>query len=493
MKRKVSPPQKRQVSTARQPWLRTAIYSFMTLTVTVIVALLLLIVLGYSFNQKDGKLEQGGLLQFQSIPTGATVTLDEMKLSALTNTKATADSGSHFASFDKDNYRTWQKAITVVPGQIGWLSYARLIPKTITPQTLHSFTTLTGALSTNSRNYMILHEEADKPEFTLVNIQGDTVRYDALVLPTTVFTAPAAGKTQSFTLDGWSDNDDAILVRHTYDDTKTEWILLDRSSPEKSININATYGINPLTVQFAGGGSKLLFVQTDDIVRRINLNDQTLSRPLATRVANFTIYDDKTIVFVTSADEKAQRSVGYAATDIDQPVTIATYPADGLPLYAGITNYFSQKYVAVMHGQTLTIHAGALPTADNKGTLKKFTSQTLPVGASHLQISRNNRFVVVTLADGYATYDIELRKFDKTVWATQSTTPRVLNWLDDYMLWSDNGGQLRFYEFDGANQQNIMPVAEGFAASLSANNKYIYGIFKTDKGFELRRAQLVLS
>ena len=95
----------RLVSSERKTWMRTAVYTFMTLSVTVIVSLLMLVVLGYQFNQKDGKLEQGGLLQFYSIPTGAQVTLDEMKLGSLTNTKTTVDSGNHFVTFSDNGYR----------------------------------------------------------------------------------------------------------------------------------------------------------------------------------------------------------------------------------------------------------------------------------------------------------------------------------------------------------------------------------------------------
>lgn len=483
---------KRQVSTEHQTWLRTAIYSFMTLTVTVIVALLMLVVLGYQFNQEDGRLEQGGLLQFESIPSGAMVTLDQARLGSLTSTKSTVESGHHFVTFDKEGYRQWQKSITITPGQVGWLSYARLIPKTITPKTLHDYKTLSGALAAPSRHYMLLQEAADQPVFTLVNIQGDTLRYDALTLPTGSYTPPAEGKTQTFTLDSWSDNDRAVLIRHTYDDTKTEWIWLDRSSPEKSIDINTTYAVSPSRVMFAGTGSRLLFVQTGDIVRRINLDEQTLSRPLATHVDNFTVYDDKTIMYTTTPDGKSQRTVGYAAVDVEAPVAIATYPADGQPLFATMTKYFSQRYLAVVHGETLTIETGSLPTEHDEGSLKKFASHEVSAGVTHLEISGNDRFVVATLPDGYATYDLELKKFDKTAWANPVQTTEKLHWLDNYMLWSDYGGELWFYEFDGANRQKIMPVAEGFAVSLSSNEKYVYGITKTDKGYELRRAQLIL-
>lgn len=483
---------KRQVSRRRQPWLRTAIYSFMTLTVTVIVAMLMLVVLGYQFNKKDGRIEQGGLLQFESIPTGAAVTLDQLPLSSLTNTKATVDRGNHFVEFNLANYRTWQKNITITPGQIGWLSYARLIPTTVTPKTLQQYTNLSGTLAAPSDKYMLLHQAADSADFILANIEGDTVQYSTVTLPTSAYTAPSAGQAQSFTLESWSQDDQAALVLHTYDGTKTEWLLLNRSSPDKSINLSATYGISPSTVQFAGSGSKLLFARTDNTIQRINLDEQTLSRPLATNVDSFTVYDEKTIIYSTIADDKNQRTIAYAAVDIDSPVALAVFPADGQPLLAAMTSYFNQHYVAIMHGQTLKILTGSLPTATDSGSLQTYAQQTVSATVSALTSSSNDRFFVAQLPTGYATYDIELKKYDETKWAAQPQTPRQIAWLDDFMLWSDYGGELRFYEFDGANQQNIMPVAEGYTVSLSPNGKYIYGVAKTDKGYAFERAQLIL-
>lgn len=483
---------KRQVSTERRPWLRTAVYTFMTLTVTVIVALLMLVVLGYQFNKKDGKLEQGGLLQFQSLPSGATVTLDELKLGSQTTSKATVDSGNHFVTFSLDGYRVWQKSIIVRPGQIGWLNYARLIPQEINTQSLHDYPTLSGALASPNQKYMLLHEAANSPDFTLVNIQGETLSYTALNLPAGSYTVPSTKKPQSFTLDSWSHDDQAVLIRHKYDGNKTEWILLNRTAPAKSVDINASYGIAPSVVQFAGTGNRLLFVQTADMVRRINLDEQTLSRPLVTHVDNFTGYDDKTIVYASTPSKK-QRTVGYAAINIDKPHTITTYPADGQPLIGAMASYFGQRYVSIVYGKTLTVLTGALPTSGGKGSLKTFETQAVPAGVSHMTVSDNDRFFVATTPDGYATYDLELLKYDATTWAHKSKVQEPLHWLDDYMLWSDGGGTLRFYEFDGANQQDIMPAAPGFAASLSPNGKYIYDITKTDDGYVLQRAKLILS
>ncbi len=484
---------KQLVSKRRQPLLRTAVYSVMTVTVTITVAILTLIVLGYSFNRQDGRLEQGGLLQLASIPTGATVTLDELTLGSRTNTKATVTAGSHSVSFDRSGYRSWKKTIGIVPGQIGWINYARLIPTKTESAEVRAFPVLSGALASPQHKWLLLHQAADQPSFELANLEEDTVRYATLTLPAGSYTAPGVGMSQTFTLDSWSMDENAVLLRHTYDNDKTEWLLLDRDKPQKSLNLSTTYGVNPRRLVFAGEGNRLLFVQTDDIVRRINLDEQTLSRPLATRVDQFNAFDDKTIVFTTTADEHGKRTVGYAATDIDQPITTHTYTADGQPLYAAMKVYFNKRYLTVIHGQTLTTQTGTLPTANEKGDLKVFATQTIPTGVTRLSVSENGRFLIAELPDGYATYDLELKKYDRTTWTHQSAAQRPVQWLDEYIIWSDNGGEIRIYDFDGANQQSIMPVAEGFSAGISPNGKYLYGITKTDQGFGLSRVQLILN
>lgn len=484
---------KRELSKRRQPFVRAAVYSLMTVSVLVIVTLLMFVVLGYQFNERDGRIEQGGLLQFASEPTGATVTLDDIKLGPRTNSKANVTTGSHSVSFDRTGYRTWKKTITIDAGEIGWLSYARLIPTTIKPASVRTFANLSSTLASPQQNYMLLHEAADQPMFTLANIQGDIVTYTNLTLPQGSYTQPAIGKAQTFVADSWSENEAAILIKHTYDDNKEEWLLLDRNTPSRSINVSATFAIQPSKIVFAGKGDRLLFTQTDDIVRRINLDEQTLSRPLASRVSYFTGYDDKTIAYATSVDDRQQRTVGYAAVDIPEPVTLGTFPNDNQPLYITMSTYFSKRFVVTLHGTVLNVKAGTLPTKNDKGALKQIFTENVPVGATDLSLEHNSRFAVMRLPDGYATYDIELNKFDKTVWATQSTSARNLQWIDGYILWSDNGGMLRTYEFDGANQQNIMPVTEGYAVSINPNGKYIYGIFKSNNGFEFERAQLILN
>lgn len=480
-----------QASQQSRPWVRGAIYAFMTLCVVTIVTILVLVVLGYSFNQKEGTLTQGGLLQFASKPTGASVLINEAPLTSRTNTKATVVAGHYSVQFDRTGYRPWRKSIEITPGQIGWINYARLIPEKLTPEPIREFESVTGALTSPERNWMLLQLASDKPVFELANLQGDTVRYTTFTVPEQSYTAPVTESPQRFSIEAWSHNEAAVLLKHTYDENKQEWIVVPRDNPSQSIAINSTFGIDPSTVVFAGEGSRLLFVQTNDIVRRINLDDQTLSRPLASSVDSFTGYDEKTIAFVSRADDNAQRAVGYSTTDLSRQQTLATYPADSTPLHIVMAEYFNRRYVSVVHGTTLTIDYGRLPQGNDKGEVKRFTQQTVVEGITRLAASENGRFITMEIPGGYAVYDLELKKFDKTAWAKPSTNQHAMRWLDEYTVWSDNDGQLRFYDFDGGNQQTIMPVAEGFSAAVSPNDKFVYGIAKTDKGFAFNRVRLI--
>lgn len=118
----------------------------------------------------------------------------------------------------------------------------------------------------------------------------------------------------------------------------------------------------------------------------------------------------------------------------------------------------------------------------------------LPAGVQYLSRMTDGRFVVAQTGGMYQTYDIELKKDTATTLKGTTDVTKQLPWLDDYMLWSDRDNMLRFYEFDGANQNDIMPVTAGYSVELSPNSKYVYGVIKSSDGqYQLERVQLILN
>jgi len=74
----------------------------MAIAVVSIVAILLLVIQGYRYNRFDGKLEQGGLVQFDSRPSAATVTVDDSTLANRTASKVTLSSGQHTITMSRE-------------------------------------------------------------------------------------------------------------------------------------------------------------------------------------------------------------------------------------------------------------------------------------------------------------------------------------------------------------------------------------------------------
>ncbi|MBI3889668.1 hypothetical protein HY312_03815 [Candidatus Saccharibacteria bacterium] len=188
-----------------------------------------------------------------------------------------------------------------------------------------------------------------------------------------------------------------------------------------------------------------------------------------------------------------QRHVGYRTDDMDVAQTIFSYPAQTENIHVALGEYYGKKYVAVTHDMVMKVFVGTLPRDETKANLRELTASTLTVAPTRLTIGENGRLAVIEMPDGYVTFDIELEKTDTTAFSKPATVVRPLQWIDSYIVANDRGGIARFYEFDGANQQDVMPVVEGQAISLTGNEKFLYGMSATSDGFALSRARLILA
>ena len=476
--------------TRKQLIQRFIVYTLMSLSVVVIVVLLMLAVLGYSF--KDNNLEQGGLLKFGSVPVNATVTLDQVQLNSRTPSQVTADARSHAVTISRNGYHSWHKTIDLKAGMVGWLTYARLVPTDPKVEKIRATPLLASMVTSPDRKWIVMVEDETKPAVVIANIQNDEVAYDPLALPATSFTPPAEGKPSSFKVDSWSPNSRYILLRHIYDVGKMEWILVDREDETRTKNISARLGFTSDKVIFAANDGRTALAVTEDAVRRLNLSDETISRPLVANVQEFSVFNEHTILYTTKVDPVTKlRTVGYLADGMEAPQLLKDFPDDGQPIHIAMADYFGKRHVAVSHGASVEVLSGELPRLTNKGTLKTVTAYAAPSAINKLSFS-GNRMIVAETGSHFTVRDLELDKTDSTAIKDLTNPARPLRWIDSYITWYDAGGVLRLYEFDGANQQNVMPVAEGFDVAVSPNQKFLYAIGHDAAGFHLQRVRMVL-
>ena len=180
-----SPPDSQRKQAIKQ----VIIYLFMTLTVVSVVFVLIMMTLGYRFNRTEGTIIQGGLVQFSSAPSGATVNLDSNRLGT-TSTRAMVTPGEHSVTMTRNGYRTWQKTVDVRRGNILWLNYARLIPNDLSLENVADLPAATSSLGSPNRRLIAMTTEPSSAIITLVDIGSDTPTLTELQLPASVYNEP---------------------------------------------------------------------------------------------------------------------------------------------------------------------------------------------------------------------------------------------------------------------------------------------------------------
>jgi hypothetical protein len=486
------PPSKRRLLLQR-----LVVYSSMTVSVGVLLTVLVFVMLGYQFNKADGKIEQGGLVQFGTRPAGATVSIDGAGLGVRTPSKTTETSGQHFFSMSLTGYNTWQKSVNIAAGSVVWLNYARLIPNDLRPSSVADFETLSTTKVSPDQSLIAVETSSVSPIIQLIDITGDTIKTSTLTIPSQDYTAPMDASKQSFQITDWDPSSRYLLVKHTYDSSKSEWLDIDTKDIAASKNLSVLLDVSASEVKFSNNDSNVVYVLSDNDVKKINIIGQTLSGPLIRNVADFSLYDNSTITYVSrlSVDTR-QRSVGYYTDSATTPRVLRTYSDTGkTPLHVAFGKYYNELYTAIAYGETVDILKGNLPSSDSTDTSsqKAVATMNVPGGTQYLSINTGGRFVTAQHNTSYSVYDLELDKMSTTPLVSAMAPQQELHWLDGYTVWDDQNAVLRLYEFDGANQHTIMPVTPGFSVTLSPNAKYLYGISKDTKGvYHLSRVQMIL-
>lgn len=469
--------------------LRFFTYGVMTLATIILTTAAVFYAMGYRFNQNDLSFEQGGLLQFMSAPSGAQVYVNGVAQSIKTPGRMSVKAGEQIVEMQLNGYNAWRKTVTIAPGQLMWLNYARLIPTSVTTSSIVDLPSVSGGLMSPDHKWMVLQTSSAATTLKLVDL-GDPKKplVTDLVIPEDQLTKKD-GAFGQFTIKEWDLGSRYLLVEHINKDVH-EILRVDRERGAATVNATKLFSLNIADAHFAGSNANVLYVKTDSVVRSLDIGSNSASAALISGVEQFTMYGNGTIAFVALRDvggsASKQRVVGVYTNSKE---TIArTYSADAQVLIA-YTEYTHHAYLAITTGDGV---AKILrdPTATN-GEAAEVGQLKIAKPLLWLKFSGNGRILAANNGNDIATYDLDL---DTTAsWALSgAAVTRPLQWLDDYYLWTDAGGTLRIFEYDGNNDHPIAAVTEGVTAGLSADGAYLFSIAQPkDAKTALQSSQLI--
>lgn len=459
-------------------------YGVMTTAVAMISAICIFLVLGYRLDLKSGDVEQGALLQFRSFPSAATITLDKETLSFVTPGKRNVEAGDHRVTMQRDGYKTWEKSFSVKASELRWLNYARLVPETVRTDPLKEFPSVVDSLPSPDKKWILIQQQADKPEFTLVDIRDeDKPVFSQLVLPSSSFTQKE-GQAHQFSIEEWDFGARYVLIKHTQG-ADTEFLRLDRTDVDNTVNLSSKLGINISDIHFSGTSGSVFYALENGSVRRLDSGAGTLSQPLVKDVATFDLYKSSTISYVKKPIEN---KVGVGVVVDGKATRVATYDLT-MPVHTDVAEYFNDHYLAIGRGTSVQIYKDPETTKRSK-----IVSIATSSAIDWLRFSNNGRFVTAGTGSQFTSYDLETSlKADVNFPGNAPDASKPLQWLDDYYLVSSADNDLRITEFDGANQHVITAALPGHAVTLNENGKLLYSIGRTQSGgFVLQASQMTI-
>lgn len=448
-------------------------YAAMTVAVAIISTICILLALGYRFDFTSNSVKQGALLQFDSFPNSAQITLDGTVLSFKTAGKYEVDAGTHDVSFTRDGYRTWSKHITVKAGEVRWLSYARLVPTTVNTSTVKEFEGLAGELPSPDRKQIAVLTKSDSPIVTLVDVSdAKKITYETITVPADILTA-AAGVTHSYTLVEWNLSSKYLLLRHDAGSAH-DYLRLNTTDAKDIINLSTKFGVSISDIHFS---SETVFYGIENgNLRKFDLGSSSLSEPLAKDVVQMKLYGSSDLAYVRHTN--SHYIVGVITGG--KAYEVSTYD-DTTPLIVDITSYFSDRYLAITRAGSFELIKNPEKTATNGMT--KVVTLSYPSDLKWLDISSNGRFVITGNGAQFMTYDIELAKRTEANFPSFISDPTIPpQWLDSYILVSTGDNKLRLSDFDGENQQIVTDVLPAAPVMLSSDNTLLYNFTKTQAG-----------
>ncbi|HEU5187946.1 MAG TPA: PEGA domain-containing protein, partial [Candidatus Saccharimonadales bacterium] len=410
-------------------------YGVMAVATVVLTILAIYYAMGYRLSQSGLVIEQGGIVEFRSEPSRASISVDGKPAGKQTPERAYVGPGDHTVQMQLDGYRPWQKQVTLQPGQLLWLDYVRFLPQTITTAPVREFTTLTRILPSPDSRWLLIQEQPQAHAFLLADV-GQEVTFSPLVLPESAITKKD-GKTGTLTLLEWSQDSRYILLRHENGDIN-EVLRLDRTKPDDAINVTKQFGLAISEVHFADTSGAAVYARAGQDLRRLDIAASTVSPSLVSGVKLFSVFQDR-IAFVAVGQDGLQ-SVGVFQDN--KETVLAQAPADAQVLVA-LTEYFRDEYVAYSFGNNkVTIVRNPVSTPQN---FEFDASQP-----SWLQFSPKGRFVIAGNDEQFAGHDLEVSSgFSAPLFAAHPP-----QWLDPYHILTEANDQLWLHEFDGQNTTN---------------------------------------
>jgi hypothetical protein len=447
---------------------------------------------GYGFTS-NGTVIQNGLLYLSSQPNPASIYVNGVLNSSKTNTKLILPENIYNISLSIPGYRTWSRSIEIDGDTVERYVYPLLIPVELKTKNIKNYSSLSPLVSQSlNKRWLLVMEPGADSTFDLYDLNSPTKDPVQLTLPSTIISK--ASSSESFSVLGWSDDNQHLLVDHVYDG-KNEYLLIDTADPTQSVNLSQVLNSQTFTsisLDNQKYDQYYLYDAAKQSLSSDTLENPATATPILNNVITYQSYQDNTILYATINHSLANK------VDINIETNGQNYH---IKTVAGGTNYLLN---IASYGGTVYVAAGA--ASENKVYIYKdpvgqlnadphqepVPTQVLFVkNPNYLSFSDTAQFIVAESGQQFGVYDIDNSHGYNYTTTEPIDTPQVsANWMDGDRLTYVSGGKVIIFDYDNNYQQTLVSSTSQTEAYFSPNYKYMYTIAPGASGVNLGQTSL---
>ncbi len=451
---------------------------FMALSVVALVSILTLVAMGYSFD-KNGTVQQSGLAEIASRPSGATVEIDDNTQFERTKINKMLSSGKHSIKVTKSGYDTWQRDIQVDSGLLTNIDWIRLFPvqPEITEVAKYSDIRLLS-FSSNRKSMFIVEDKNTSAKF--VDLQDGEATAKKIKLATILDSTDDEVLSGTLSVLSWNADANRLVLGWTHisgqDDPSevTHYYLVDLKNPEKSVDLTAQFNLTYSRILLANDSASKLWVVENQSLRSIDVTNLTISGLIATNVELIT--NDKDVVaFVNTVDGvRAIRVFKEGETDASVVAELSDEQKDATITLA-MGTYWGDNWLSYTIDKNVQVLSGTYPSFDKSSkssTLKSSTKFDMNFVPSYVSTNEDQRIIV--FASGKQAVSIDLETNNHYNFETDADFDKI-NWLDEYLIWQKLDDKIIVRDFDGHNRREIISsINNQFGVLITENNNWLY-------------------
>ena len=478
-------------------------YGLVAIAITFASLILLYWSYGFSLN-REGEVQQNGLVFISSDPQGASITLNGEVSTNQSNARLSLESGKYDIKVSLAGYRDWQHSVTVDGSDIQRLDYLKLIPETLKTTEVEKFdkAPLLASQSPN-RRWLVIKDAITPALFSVFDFRNpESPNIIQITLSETAFTAGDGENTWKAV--EWSSDNRHVLLQHTYSIAgvvATEYIVFDRTSSEQSRNLTTQLKLTAdETPQFFDKQSNQFYVynMATKVLRSTDLDGQEIVAATE-NVIDYKTYGNDTVLYVTekiTTDGIIQRFATFKNGEDQMQLRQLSAPTANGTYLLDVAKYSNTWYIVVGETAGRGVYVFKNPLSqklldDKMPKPWRFLRRNNPTNVS---FSSNARFLLVQSGQDCTVYDAEnviTRQFS----IDQPLQPPDANirWMDGFHLTYTSQGKSHLIDFDKRNHQVLVPILPEYTPFFVPNNDYIFTLAPTAQGTSLTSTSFIAS